>query len=205
MVTWDAVEGADGYRVQWTYGGRDWSEDREREVSSTATTLRRLRPGTEYTVRVRGANMGAWSAPVTATTGDPDADGAGASPFATMTPTPTPTPAATPIPPTALIATSTATTLSFDDGSVTLEFPAGSRSDPYQINLEPSAEACTYAGAMSGVSFTCVTVLIFDSEDMLETGVELDVPATLTFHLSTEQVEALGGEFLLTKLHEMAV
>ena len=204
VVTWDAVEGADGYRVQWKYGGRDWSEDREREVSSTATTLRRLRPGTEYTVRVRGANVGAWSVPVTLTTQDPDADGEGASPFATMTPTPTPTPTpvATPIPPTVMIATSTATTLMSSDGTVTLELPAGSRSEPYQVNFE-SETGCPYAGAKADVVFTCVTVLIFDSEDMLETGVELDTPATLTFHLTAEQVEALGGEFLLTKLHEM--
>ena len=204
VVTWDALEGADGYRVQWKYGGRDWSEDRQREVSSTATTLRRLRPGTEYTVRVSAANAGAWSAPVTVSTEDPD-DEEGLSPFATMTPTPTPTPAvpaATPIPPTAMIATSTATTLMSADGHVTLEFPAGSRSDPYQVNFE-SEDGCTYAGAKADVSLTCVSVLIFDSEDMLEMGVELEAPATLTFHLTAEQVEALGGEFLLAKLHEM--
>ena len=29
VVSWDALEGADGYRVQWKYGGRDWSEDRQ--------------------------------------------------------------------------------------------------------------------------------------------------------------------------------
>ena len=204
VVSWDALEGADGYRVQWKYGGRDWSEDRQQEVSSTATTLRRLRPGTEYTVRVSAANAGAWSAPVTVSTEDPD-DEEGLSPFATMTPTPTPTPAvppATPIPPTAMIATSTATTLMSADGHVTLEFPAGSRSDPYQVNFE-SEDGCTYAGAKADVTFTCVTVLIFDSEDMLEMGVELEAPATLTFHLTAEQVEALGGEFLLAKLHEM--
>ena len=206
VVSWDALEGADGYRVQWKYGGRDWSEDRQQEVSSTATTLRRLRPGTEYTVRVSAANAGAWSVPVAVTTED-DEDDEGASSFATMTPTPTPTPApavpaATPIPPTAMIATSTATTLMSADGHVTLEFPAGSRSDPYQVNFE-SEDGCTYAGAKADVTFTCVTVLIFDSEDMLEMGVELEAAAALTFHLTAEQVEALGGEFLLAKLHEM--
>ena len=200
VVSWDALEGADGYRVQWKYGGRDWSEDRQQEVSSTATTLRRLRPGTEYTVRVSAANAGAWSAPVTVTTEDPE-DDEGASPFATMTPTPA-VPPATPIPPTEMIATSTATTLMSADGHVTLEFPAGSRSDPYQVNFE-SETGCTYAGAKADVSLPCVTVLIFDSEDMLEMGVELEAPATLTFHLTAEQVEALGGEFLLAKLHEM--
>ena len=204
VVSWDALEGADGYRVQWKYGGRDWSEDRQQEVSSTATTLRRLKPGTEYTVRVSAANASAWSVPVTVTTEDPD-DDEGLSPFATMTPTPTPTPAvpaATPIPPTAMISTSTATTLMSAAGHVTLEFPAGSRSDPYQVNFE-SETGCTYAGAKADVTFTCVTVLIFDSEDMLEMDVELDAPATLTFHLTAAQVAALGGEFLLTKLHEM--
>ena len=204
VVSWDALEGADGYRVQWTYGGREWSEDRERGASSTATTLRRLRPGTEYTVRVSAANGGAWSVPVTLTTEDPD-DEEGLSPFATMTPTPTATPAvptATPIPPTTMISTSTATTLVSSDGTVTLELPAGSRSEPYQVNFE-SEDGCSYAGGNADVTFTCVTVLIFDSEDMLEMGVELDAPATLSFHLTAEQVEALGGEFLLATLHEL--
>ena len=129
----------------------------------------------------------------------------GASPFATMTPTPTATPSAppaTPIPPTSMVSSSTAATLRSGDGSVTLEFPAGSRSDSYQVNFE-SETGCTYPGAKADVTFTCVSVLIFDSEDMLETGVELDAPATITFRLTAEQVKALGGEFLLTKLHEM--
>ena len=127
------------------------------------------------------------------------------SPFATMTPTPTATPAAppaTPIPPTSMISTSRATTLRSSDGTVTLELPAGSRSEPYQVNFE-SAAGCTYPGAKADVTFACVTALIFDSEDMLETDVEFDAAPTITFRLSAEQVEALGGEFLLTKIHEM--
>ena len=60
---------------------------------------------------------------------------------------------------------------------MTLEFPAGSRSDSYQVNFE-SEIGCTYPGAKADVTFTCVSVLIFDSEDMLEMGVELDTPAT---------------------------
>ena len=88
------------------------------------------------------------------------------------------------------------------DGTVTLELPAGSRSDPYQVNFE-SATGCTYPGAKADVTFACVTALIFDSEDMLETDVEFDAAPTITFRLSAEQVEALGGEFLLTKIHEM--
>ena len=88
------------------------------------------------------------------------------------------------------------------DGTVTLELPAGSRSEPYQVNFE-SAAGCTYPGAKADVTFACVTALIFDSEDMLETDVEFDAAPTITFRLSAEQVEALGGEFLLTKIHEM--
>ena len=135
---------------------------------------------------------------VAATEGEDD----GASPFATMTPTPTPTPVATPIPPTTQVGTSTATTLTSDDGTVTLELPAGSRSEPYQVNFE-TATGCSYAGAKADVSFTCVSALIFDSEDILETDVEFDAAPTIAFHLTAEQVKALGGEFLLTKLHEM--
>ena len=124
------------------------------------------------------------------------------SPFATMTPTPTFTPVATPIPPTTQVGTSTATTLRSSDGTVTLELPADSRSEPYQVNFE-TATGCSYAGASADVSFTCVTAKIFDSEDMLETDVAFDAAPTIAFHLSAEQVKALGGEFLLTKLHEM--
>ena len=125
-----------------------------------------------------------------------------------MTPTPTATPAAppvppaTPIPPTTMISTSAGTTLKSSDGTVTLELPAGSRSAPYQVNFE-SEDGCTYPGAKADVTFGCVTALIFDSEDMIEADVEFDAAPTIAFHLTAEQVEALGGEFLLTKIHEM--
>ena len=207
VVSWDALDGADGYTVEWTSrvsrGEANWSRSSSQEVSGTSTTVRRLRSGTEYAFRVSATNMANSDseAVIASTEGEDD----GASPFATMTPTPTATPAAppaTPIPPTSMVSTSTAATLRSGDGSVTLEFPAGSRSDPYQVNFE-SETGCTYPGAKADVTFTCVSVLIFDSEDMLETGVELDAPATITFRLTAEQVEALGGEFLLTKLHEM--
>ena len=207
VVSWEALEGADGYTVQWTRTTRgeiNWTRASSQDVSGTSTTVRRLREGTDYAFRVKATNVGTWSATVPATTeGDQDD---GVSPFPTPTPTPTmtptPTPVATPIPPTTMIATSTATTLMSSDGTVTLDLPAGSRSAPYQVNLETET-GCAYAGAMTDVTFTCVTVKIFDSEDMLETGVQLDTPATLTFQLSAEQVKALGGEFLLGKLHEM--
>ena len=208
VVSWDALDGADGYTVEWTSrvsrGEANWSGSSSQDVSGTSTTVRRLRSGTEYAFRVSATNMAnSDSEAVIASTESDEEDGG--SPFATMTPTPTATPAAlpaTPIPPTSMVSTSTAATLRSGDGSVTLEFPAGSRSDSYQVNFE-SEPGCTYPGAKADVTFTCVSVLIFDSEDMLEMGVELDTPATLTFRLTAEQVEALGGEFLLAKLHEM--
>ena len=202
-LSWDALEGAEGYNVQWKSGTLDFSEGRQQETSSTSITLRRLRPSTEYSIRVSATNVGTWSESVTAST-----EGAGddtGSPFPTMTPTPTATPEApppTPIPPTTMIATSTAATLMSADGTVTLELPAGSRSEPYQINFE-SVSGCAYAGAKADVTFTCVKALIFDAEDMLETDVTFDAAPTIAFALSAEQVKALGGEFLLTKLNEM--
>ena len=212
VVTWDALDGADGYTVEWTSnvsrGAANWNRSSSQEVSGTSTTVRRLVPGTDYAFRVSATNMeNSWSTrgetdrSIASTEGEDD----GASPFATMTPTPTATPAAppaTPIPPTSMISTSRATTLMSSDGTVTLELPAGSRSEPYQVNFE-SAAGCTYPGAKADVTFACVTALIFDSEDMLETDVEFDAAPTITFRLSAEQVEALGGEFLLTKIHEM--
>ncbi len=207
VVTWDALDGADGYTVEWTSrvsrGEANWSRSSSQEVSGTSTTVRRLVPGADYGFRVSATNMeNSTSEDVVASTeGEDD----GASPFATMTPTPTATPSAppaTPIPPTSMISTSRATTLMSSDGTVTLELPAGSRSEPYQVNFE-SEIGCTYPGAKADVTFACVTALIFDSEDMLETDVEFDAAPTIAFRLSAEQVEALGGEFLLTKIHEM--
>ena len=204
VVTWDALDGATGYTVEWTSrvsrGVASWGRVSSMDVDGTSATVRRLVPGTDYGFRVSASNIdGSTSSDVVAATeGEDD----GASPFATMTPTPTPTPVATPIPPTTQVGTSTATTLTSDDGHVTLELPAGSRSEPYQVNFE-TATGCSYAGAKADVSFTCVSALIFDSEDMLETDVEFDAAPTIAFHLTAEQVEALGGEFLLTKLHEM--
>ena len=202
-LSWDALDGAAAYKVQWKSGRRDWSEGRQLETSSTAITLRRLKPSTEYSVRVSATDVGTWSEAVTASTEGPDDDTG--SPFPTMTPTPTATPEApppTPIPPTTMIATSTAATLMSADGTVTLELPADARSEAYQVNFE-SVSGCAYTGAKADVTFTCVKALIFDAEDMLETDVAFDAAPTIAFHLSAEQVKALGGEFLLTKLHEM--
>ena len=205
-LSWDALDGAAEYKVQWKSGSLDWSEGRQLETSSTAITLRRLKPATEYSVRVSATDVGTWSEPATASTEGPDDDTG--SPFPTptpiATPTATPTPAVppTPIPPTTMIATSTAATLMSADGTVTLELPADARSEAYQVNFE-SVSGCAYAGAKADVTFTCVKALIFDAADMLETDVAFDAAPTISFQLSAEQVKALGGEFLLTKLHEM--
>ena len=204
VLRWDALDGATSYKVQWLMASRgspNWARADEQASSDTTATVRRLTPGVDYIFRVGAANLGTWSEPVRAATLD-DGDG-GPSPFATMTPTPTPTPSPTPIPPTTQVSTSTAASVTAAGGAVTLDFPVGSRSAPYQVNLETSPDPCTYDGAMTDAGFPCVTVKIFDADDMLETGVALDTPATLTFHLTAEQVDGLGGEFLLAKLHEM--
>ena len=58
LVTWDAVPGADAYRVQWHSGGSydptstDPSVAGEAEATGTRHTLENLEPGTLYTVRV---------------------------------------------------------------------------------------------------------------------------------------------------------
>ena len=202
-LSWDALEGAEGYNVQWKSGRQDWSEGRQQETSSTAITLRRLRPSTEYSIRVSATNVGTWSESVTASTEGPDDDTGSPFPIPTATPTATPEPPPpTPIPPTTMIATSTAATLMSADGTVTLELPADARSVAYQVNFE-SVTGCSYAGAKADVTFTCVKALIFDAKDMLETDVTFDAAPTIAFNLSADQVKALGGEFLLTKLHEM--
>ena len=205
VVTWDALEGATGYTVEWTSnvarGRASWARFSSQDAARTSATIRRLAPGYDYAFRVRATNLDdSTSAQVMASTlGDEDD---GASPFPTYTPTPTPTPVATPIPPTTQVGTSTTVTLTSSDGTVTIDIPAGSRSAPYQVNFESQA-GCDYAGAKADVTFTCVSFKIFDADDMLETDVEFDAAPTVTFTLSAEQVEALGGEFLLAKLHEM--
>ena len=204
VVTWDALTGATGYTVEWTgnvtRGAANWARFGSMTTDRTSATIRRLVPGSDYAFRVRATNLDdSASAQVMATTqGEDD----GASPFPTYTPTPTPTPVATPIPPTTQVGTSTAVTLTSSDGTMTIDIPAGSRSAPYQVNFETQA-GCDYAGSKADVTFTCVTFKIFDSDDMLETDVAFDAAPTVSFTLTAEQVENLGGEFLMAKLHEM--
>ena len=62
-VSWDAVEGADRYTVEWRQSGTV----REREETTQAAALTGLVNGTTYSLRVQAANEvgeGPWSAPV---------------------------------------------------------------------------------------------------------------------------------------------
>ena len=62
-MSWDAVEGADRYTVEWRQSGTV----REREETTHAAALTGLVNGTTYSLRVKAANEvgeGPWSAPV---------------------------------------------------------------------------------------------------------------------------------------------
>ena len=52
-VTWTAVSGASGYKVQWKSGSEVYNTTRQATVSTTSHTISSLTGGTEYTVRVR--------------------------------------------------------------------------------------------------------------------------------------------------------
>ncbi len=69
-AAWDAVEGAERYKVQWTSGGRAFADSREITAETNAATVPDLANGTTYTLRVRAANAGGesdWSATETGT------------------------------------------------------------------------------------------------------------------------------------------
>ena len=71
-VQWDAVTGADGYKVQWKSGSEGYdAATREAAATGTSHTLPNLAAGTEYTLRVlptrTGANDGPASAEATGT------------------------------------------------------------------------------------------------------------------------------------------
>ena len=77
-VTWNAVAGATGYKVQWKSGAQAYDTGRQRSVTATRHRITGLTAGTEYTVRViatktgtpDGApSAGATGTPVTAPTG----------------------------------------------------------------------------------------------------------------------------------------
>ena len=52
MVTWPAVRGATGYKVQWKSGMEAWDASRQQIVTGTASTISGLLDFTQYTVRV---------------------------------------------------------------------------------------------------------------------------------------------------------
>ena len=76
-VSWDAVSGASGYRVQWKSGSQEYDATRQHVVTggtATSYTIPGLTAGTEYTVRVRATRANAEDgAPSTEMTGTPKA------------------------------------------------------------------------------------------------------------------------------------
>ena len=72
-VTWTAVSGASGYKVQWKSGSEVYNTTRQATVSTTSHTISSLTGGTEYTVRVRAtktkADDGSFSDEATGTPG----------------------------------------------------------------------------------------------------------------------------------------
>ena len=86
-VSWTAVSGADGYKLQWKSGDEDYDDETRQAVVSGGDTLSYtitgLTVGAEYTVRVlatrEGADDGPFSEEVGAATrsGDPDVNGDG--------------------------------------------------------------------------------------------------------------------------------
>ena len=60
-VSWNRVDDADGYRVQWRSGSQTFGAARQRTVGSSATreTIPNLTPGVQYFVRVIATKTGA--------------------------------------------------------------------------------------------------------------------------------------------------
>ena len=59
-VSWDSVDDADGYKVQWRSAGQTFGSARERVVGGSVTqdTIPNLTPGTQYFVRVIATGTG---------------------------------------------------------------------------------------------------------------------------------------------------
>ena len=51
-VSWDAVTGAGGYKVQWKSGNQSFNSSRQETETGTSSTITGLTAGTEYTVQV---------------------------------------------------------------------------------------------------------------------------------------------------------
>lgn len=71
-VSWDAVPGADGYRVQWRSGTEAFDATRERAVAGgdvTGQVISGLEPGIEYAIRVVATRGGVTGPPSEVATG----------------------------------------------------------------------------------------------------------------------------------------
>ena len=78
-VSWDAVPGADGYRVQWRSGTEAFDATRERAVAGgdvTGQVISGLEPGVEYAVRVVATRGGVTGPPSEVATGTPSEEAA---------------------------------------------------------------------------------------------------------------------------------
>ena len=84
QVSWNAVTGATGYKVQWKSGGDGYDSSRE-ETTTSASVKIRLTGGTEYTVRVIASANTADSAPSDEQTGTPWGAGPPGEPTAAPT------------------------------------------------------------------------------------------------------------------------
>ena len=76
-VSWDAVPGADGYRVQWRSGAEEFDATREHVVAGgnvTGRVIAGLPPGIEYSVRVVATRGDVTGPPSEVATGTPSDD-----------------------------------------------------------------------------------------------------------------------------------
>lgn len=76
VVSWDAVPGADGYRVQWRSGTEAFDATREHAVAGGVTrhVISGLEPGVPYSVRVVATRGGLTGPPSDVAKGTPSAD-----------------------------------------------------------------------------------------------------------------------------------
>ena len=82
-VSWDAVPGADGYRVQWRSGTEAFAATRERVVAGgdvTRQVISDLESGIEYAVRVVATRGGLTGPPSAVAKGTPSDDGVETAP-----------------------------------------------------------------------------------------------------------------------------
>ena len=70
-VSWTAVTGTSGYKVQWKSGSENWSSSRQNDETGTTSTISNLNSGTTYVVRVIAHNDDGDAAPSQTVTGVP--------------------------------------------------------------------------------------------------------------------------------------